>query len=144
MNGDDLKHFSLCGELSQADRELLVQELEERAFDSQGHLFHEGDEGDGLFLIVEGEVELLSRKAGRLGTGGPGTALGTLSLVAPGPRETSARAISELRALCLDRARFRRLMQDAPQVASKLQEAILRELASTLREGMGRIVDSDR
>ena len=61
-------------------------------------LFHEGDPGDRLYVIVEGKVKL-GRASGDgrenlLAVLGPGEMFGELSLFDPGPRNATATAVA--------------------------------------------------
>jgi len=136
VNPRDLKPFALVEELSEEEREILCEELQREELASGEALFEEGAESDGMALLVEGELTLESRESGALGRVGAGAVLGALSLVAPGTRETSAVAASPCVVAWLDRSGFRRLVHDAPGVACKLQEAIVREAAGWLREAL--------
>jgi len=136
VNPRDLKPFALVEELSEEEREILCEELQREELAAGQALFEEGAESDGMALLVQGELDLGSHKGGPLGRVGPGAALGTLSLVVPGGREASAVAASPCVVAWLDRSGFRRLVHDAPGVACKLQEAIVREVAGWLREAL--------
>jgi CRP/FNR family transcriptional regulator, cyclic AMP receptor protein len=68
-------------------------------------LFHEGDSEDRLYIVVSGKIKLgRSGSAGRenlLAVLGPGQMFGELSVFDPGPRSTTATAVTscELRTL---------------------------------------------
>ena len=68
-------------------------------------LFHEGDKEDRLYVVVSGKIKLgRSGSAGRenlLGVLGPGQMFGELSLFDPGPRSSTATAVTacEIRTL---------------------------------------------
>ena len=72
-------------------------------------LFKEGDEGDQLFVVVDGKLKLgTTSNDGRenlLSILGPGDMFGELSLFDPGPRTATATAVvdSKLLALANDR-----------------------------------------
>jgi len=136
VNARDLKPFALFEELSEEEREILCEELERRELPAGQALFEEGAESDGMVLLLEGELAVETREGGILGRVGPGAVLGSLALVVPGVRETSAVAASSCVVAHLDRSGFRRLVHDAPAVACKLQEAIVRQVAGWLREAL--------
>ena len=141
MKPTELKRFSLLEELSGEECETFVEELQAFELGAGVMLFEEGQESQGLVLVVEGELQLECARLGSLGSAGPGSALGALSLVVPGKREATAQATAPCRLLTLDRSGFRRLVEDAPRLACKLEEAILREFAAAVREGLPRILD---
>ncbi len=130
----DLKRFSLLSELSEEDREIIGEELEGLEVEAGAELYDEGEQGDGLYFVAEGEVRVESTHTGASAVFGPGSAIGAFSLVASGPRETRASASQRLRLLVLRRSAFRRISEAEPRVACRLLEAILRETARLGRE----------
>lgn len=136
MNAGALKVCGLLQDLSDEDRDALWEELERTDLAAGRAVFEEGAEADGLVLVLEGEVRLETRERGALGELGAGSALGALSLVVAGRREVTAIAATACALGHLSRGGFRRIAADAPQLACRLQEAILRELAANLREAL--------
>jgi CRP-like cAMP-binding protein len=97
-------------------------------------LFAEGDEGDGLYIVLEGEVEL--RKGGRpVGRRAAGSFFGELSTLDGVPRGTSAYAAGPVRLLRLDREDFFALMEEVPALGIGLAQY----LALLVRELEGRL-----
>ena len=139
MSSTDLKTFPLLAEFDEEDRELLGELLEQRNASKGVALFREGSEAEGLVLVVSGKVRLESQRRVEQETVGPGAALGALSLVVVGPREATAIAPSACTFLLLPRTSFRRLAEDYPRTACRLAEAIVSEVASTLRDGLDSI-----
>ncbi len=96
-------------------------------------LFREGDTGDALYTVVSGKVKL-GRKAadGRenlLAILGPGEMFGELSVFDPGPRSTTATAVTRAKLLRLAQAELMPWLTERPEVAA----ALLRQLAHRLR-----------
>jgi CRP/FNR family cyclic AMP-dependent transcriptional regulator len=109
-------------------------------------LFSEGDEGDHLYVIVEGKLKLgTSSGDGRenlLSILGPGEMFGELSLFDPGPRTSTATAVTDVRMLSLGHDKVVPWITQHPQVALEL----LARLAQRLRrnyEVVGDLVFSD-
>ena len=90
MNSGDLKRFALCAELTQANCEELMEFLEPELLMGDRTLFCEGEQSDGLALLVQGTGRLESRRTGQRARVKQGTALGALSLVEMGLREATA------------------------------------------------------
>ena len=67
---------------------------------------------------------------------GAGSALGALSLVAPGPREVRAETASRCTVLRLSRAAFRRLCDHTPRAGCRLLEALVRETVRLSRDAL--------
>jgi CRP-like cAMP-binding protein len=142
VNPEELKRFAVLAECSDEDREAIAPLLEERQLRAGSPLFREGSESEALVLVAEGALRLESRRAGELGTLGPGGALGGVALVLAGKREVSAVAASPSRLWLLDRAAFRRLVADAPRAACRIAEGVLAQLAGALRDQLPRPASS--
>jgi CRP-like cAMP-binding protein len=136
VSGRELERFALLADLDEAQRDELAGELEVRVIDPGAVVFEEGSPGDGLVLVAMGEVRVASARSAGSERFGPGTALGALSLVVRGRRESSAHAHSRARLLLLDRAGYRRLVEAAPRTACALLEAILVDCAEVMRGGL--------
>lgn len=139
MTPSDLKGFGLLQEFSDEDREALFDLLEEVVYRAGRSLYRETAEADGLVLLVSGTATLESSHAPELGSVTAGAVLGVASLLSLGRREATVKAETECRALVLPRGAYRRLVDDYPRVACRLNEAIATHLAGLLREGLGRL-----
>ena len=109
-------------------------------------LFHEGDQGDKLYVIVEGKIKLGRTSAdGRenlLAILGPGEMFGELSLFDPGPRTATATAIAEPQILGLSNEQLQRFITARPYVAGTLLAALARRLRRT-NENLADLVFTD-
>jgi hypothetical protein len=131
----ELKGIALFADLAEDELEMLAGLLEERELRPKQQLMAEGAEGEGLLLLMEGKLELLSTARGSLGQLEAPAHLGVASLVAVGPRPMSARATTPTRVMTLTRTAFHRFAEDAPRGAVRVLEAALAELAGLLRSG---------
>ena len=98
MNNEVLRQAPLFSGLDDEAAEALVPRCREPA--ARGDvLFHEGDEGDRLYVVTEGKIKLGRTSAdGRenlLAILGPGQMFGELSLFDPGPRSATATAVTD-------------------------------------------------
>lgn len=139
MNDVQLKAFSLLVEFDEQDRADLAELLEPLSLAEGENLFEQHDEADTLYLVSRGSVRIKSEGCGDLGLLCAGAALGAISLMTIGAREASAVAASDCDLLVLTRAGFRRLAEDAPRTACRLAEAVVSELAASLRPNIGRV-----
>lgn len=109
-------------------------------------LFAEGDEGDHLYVIVEGKLKLgTSSGDGRenlLSILGPGEMFGELSLFDPGPRTSSATAVTDAKLLSLGQEKLIPWLAENPQVALQLLARLAQRLRRT-NEAVGDLVFSD-
>ncbi|MEZ4389722.1 MAG: cyclic nucleotide-binding domain-containing protein [Polyangiales bacterium] len=111
--------------------------LRERRVEAGAILFREGDPGESLFVLLEGEANVYVRGPGgdhlRVATLAAGDVLGERSCIDPSPRSATVTATSEVRALELSRAELDRMIRELPSVASRLLGVIAQALAGRLR-----------
>jgi CRP-like cAMP-binding protein len=138
VSAPDLKLFALLAELGEDERELVADLLEPVDLEKGEQLFAEGQEAEGLYLVERGALELSSQRVGAVGRAASGDALGSLSLVAVGPREATAVASDRARLWLLSRESFRRLAYDAPRAACRILEAALVDFSGAVREELDR------
>ncbi len=109
-------------------------------------LFNEGDDGDQLYVVIDGKVKLgRTSPDGRenlLAILGPGQMFGELSFFDPGPRSATATAVTDVELKSLGHAALSPVLNAHPDVA----HALLNQLAGRLRrtnEVVGDLVFSD-
>lgn len=111
----------------------LAGSMRSRRFRRGEVIFHIGDPGDALFVILTGEVKIsLPSEAGDeaiLATLRAGDVFGELALLDGAPRSASATAISPTETVVLPRDRFRELIATEAGV----RDALLASIAGELR-----------
>jgi len=100
-----LQRTPLFAGLSQEALESLVQQLTLVHLGVDEILFHEGDAGDALYVIVEGEVAVLSEGPPRVEMArlGPGAFMGEVALMTDQPRSATVCAVTDAELLRIDR-----------------------------------------
>jgi CRP-like cAMP-binding protein len=109
-------------------------------------LFKEGDEGEHLYVIIDGKLKLgTSSGDGRenlLSILGPGEMFGELSLFDPGPRTSTATAVTDAKLLSLSHAKVIPWLKQNPEVSLQLLTRLSQRLRRT-NEAVGDLVFSD-
>ena len=109
-------------------------------------LFKEGDEGEHLYVIIDGKLKLgTSSGDGRenlLSILGPGEMFGELSLFDPGPRTSTATAVTDAKLLSLSHEIVIPWLKQNPEVALQLLTRLSQRLRRT-NEAVGDLVFSD-
>ena len=97
-------------------------------FDKDEVVFREGDRGDRLYIIVEGEVDVVREVDGQreshLATLGPGACFGEVALVEDRPRNATVRSRASLNVLTVDRPAFEQLFAHLPPLRAMFQRMI--------------------
>lgn len=110
---------SLLGEMAQG--------LEEARFRPGDVIVREGDPADRFYMIESGQVEGTQSAAEgdvHVTTMGAGEYFGEVGLLATRTRTATVRAVSEVRVLSLDRARFRALADASEPTAHDLAQVV--------------------
>nr|WP_279671612.1 Crp/Fnr family transcriptional regulator [Flexivirga meconopsidis] len=109
-------------------------------------LFHEGEQGDTLYVITAGKVKLGRRSPdGRenlLAILGEGEMLGELSLFDPGPRTATATAVADTELVGLAHGSMTEYLGTRPEVAMTMLTALAARLRRT-NEALGDLVFTD-
>ena len=109
-------------------------------------LFKEGDDGEHLYVIVDGKLKLgTSSGDGRenlLSILGPGEMFGELSLFDPGPRTSTATAVTDAKLLSLSHEKVIPWLRQNPEVSLQLLTRLSQRLRRT-NEAVGDLVFSD-
>jgi CRP-like cAMP-binding protein len=120
------------------ERAVLAGMLIRRSYAKGDAVFHEGDDGQDLYLIASGAASVTLKLAGegrenRLATFSAGTVFGELALLDPGPRSATVVADEALVCYVLTEQAFERLRKDHPGIAIALLTNLGRELTRRLR-----------
>lgn len=98
-------------------------------------VFAEGDPGDRLYLVVSGMVKVGRRAAdGRgclLAILGPSDVFGELAIFDPGPRTSTATAVSNVALVSMDRSAMQQWIRDRPESGEQMLGALARRLRRT-------------
>ncbi|HET7659727.1 MAG TPA: Crp/Fnr family transcriptional regulator [Oryzihumus sp.] len=135
MDNDVVKKAPLFAALDDEAATALQQSMTSSRLERGDILFHEGDQGDRLYVIREGKIKLgRTSSDGRenlLAILGPGEMFGELSLFDPGPRTATATAVAETQLIGLGHDNLQAFLSDRPEVAATLLAALARRLRRT-------------
>lgn len=127
--------MTLCGSLSAGELAAIAGIVQSQDVEAGKDLFREGDPGDGLFLVVAGEIDVIKRglRGDRsLARLGPGGVLGEMSLITQDVRSATGRAVVASHVLRLPVLPFRKLLDGGSSAALKIAAAIAEVLARRL------------
>jgi len=117
-------------QLSEADRARLAAGLRYPPFASGEVMTRQGDEAHWLYLVLEGEALVtvrgeggLERPVARLGRG---SLFGEMSLMTGAPRAATVVATTDVECYRLDKAVFKEVLKDRPELAERAAEILAR------------------
>ena len=124
MNNDVLRQAPLFSALDDEAATALRTSMTDGRLRRGDVLFHEGDEGDKLYVVTDGKVKLgRTSSDGRenlLAILGPGQMFGELSLFDPGPRSATVTAVTDTTYSSLSHEDLLRWLEGRPAVARGL------------------------
>jgi CRP/FNR family cyclic AMP-dependent transcriptional regulator len=113
----------------------LLASMEPAHVERGEELFAEGDAGDRVYVVLSGKIKLVrgwpDGRENLLAVLGPGELFGELSVFDPGPRTSSARAVSEADLIALGHEDMMRWLGRRPEVAQHLLRALAQRLRRT-------------
>jgi len=129
---DVLKETPLFEALSDEDASALRAGIINVHLNRGERLFSEGDDGDKLYIILEGKIKLTKAapdgRENLLSVHGPGEMFGELSLFDPIPRTSSANAVTSARLAGIAHDEMRTWLSSRPEVAMHLLQALAQRL----------------
>lgn len=105
-----------------------VKALDSRTYDPGQMIVQEGEPGEEMFLIVDGEVEVtrqLKNRSVRLAVLQSGDFFGEGSLLTMGPRNATVQALKPTEVLLMSRTQFGRLSRAHPSVLETIERVFL-------------------
>ena len=134
MRTEALRRVPLFAELGEDDLQCVADAVNEVEVPAGQLLVQPGTAGSGMFFIAEGTA-VVETKQDEIELG-PGQFFGELALISEDTTRTArVQAKTDLRCLALDRASFRTLVAEHPEVAASLLEVALGRLAENAGVG---------
>jgi CRP-like cAMP-binding protein len=133
-----LELVPLFSGLSRAQLSRVADLAQEVSYGSGRMIVRTGTPGLAFYVIVEGRAKVIR---GRISSAkgqaslGPGDFFGEMALLDGGPRSASVVAQTPMTTVRIERAPFRRMLKDEPDIALKLLEGMavrMRKLIETL------------
>ena len=107
----------------------LFCDKETVSFPAGQAIFHAGDPGQTMYVVMVGEVEILDGPL-VLEVAGPGSIFGELALIDDEPRSATVVAKTDCHLVPVDRRRFQYMVQETPLFAL----AVMKVIADRLRQ----------
>src|SRR6266852_4120841 len=133
MHEETLARVDLFAGLDKKDLQLIAGACQERKYSAGSTLIKQGDTGVGLYVITNGTVRITratdpDRAEFDLGTAGPGSVLGEMSLLDDLPRSATVTAVTDVTALLLPVWEFRTTLRTHPDIALRLLSVLSHRL----------------
>lgn len=111
-----LKEVPVLQSLSAYERSKLADALSTQVFTPGQNVVTEGEAGENFYFIEDGTAEVIKEGQGVVTTLKKGDYFGELALLHDSPRQATVRAVSSLKAVCLNKNGFQRLLGPAVDI----------------------------
>ena len=116
--------FSRC---TKRERQTIARHAQTAELPPDTDLVREGEPGDALFVILEGEA-VVQRDGDEVARVGPGSYFGELAILDGAPRSATVVSATEVKVAVLGIRMFRALLREFPELAEQLLVGLAGEL----------------
>lgn len=127
QTAEALAHVPMFADFSKKHLSRLAADTDELLFEPGQIIVREGDVGEALFVVLEGEGKVVRGKR-KVGEVLPGDFFGELSAIDGERRTASIVGVTPMRLLRLFRRTLTSLLEEEPQVVAKLLDGIVRRV----------------
>lgn len=127
-----LREIPMFAGLAAEDLEQIADIAHEQLYSTRGIICREGESGNALFIIVNGEVDVVKAMGNEemvLAKRGAGDFVGEMAVLESAPRSATLRALNDVRVLTIEGEAFKSILLDRPEVAV----SVLRNMSSRIR-----------
>ncbi|MBI5586219.1 MAG: cyclic nucleotide-binding domain-containing protein [Deltaproteobacteria bacterium] len=131
---EQLSHIKVLRALDPEEIRGLIPHIRLRHFEAGAVVFNQGDSGDSLYLIDDGEVEVL-RDGRQIDRMGAGESFGEVALLTGEPRNATLQCVSNVRAWQLMKDDFDWIVRRSPLLYDSLQKLVDQRTPAADTEG---------
>jgi len=121
-----LRSTPFFADLADGDLDAIAKVGRPVSFDANAKIFEEGDQGDAMYVMLEGSVQVTV--GGRFHTLKPGDFFGEMALISSKKRLATVETVEPVRALQIPATAFREFVLDHPSVALSMLGALVERL----------------
>lgn len=125
-----LRGVELFDQIASEDLVSVAQVCEEVSFAAGTQFITQGEPGDSLYILVDGEVNILMEGMGTVYHRGSKSVIGEMAIISRNPRSAHCVAVTDIALLRVDNDSFWALMEERP----KLTMGVIRVLSRRLDE----------
>jgi len=131
-----LRTISLFQDLTRRELAIVDLLLHERHYLAQEVIFDDGEDGQGIYFVLDGKVGIFhpDNPQEPLAELGQDSFFGELALLDDSPRMAQARALTDATLAVMFRGEFVTLLQTHALIASKISLQLARHLGQRLRD----------
>ena len=129
-----LREIPIFSDLSPEDLQQIAAIASEQWFPKDTTIFRQDEQGNVMFIIVDGHVHVLRSANGReqlLAQRGPGDFVGEMAIIESAPRLARLLAQDDVRVLAIEGDTFKGILRERPEVSLAVLKSVCRRLRET-------------
>jgi len=140
-----LKNTELFKSLSDDELQALANQLKERVYPPNTAIVREGAQGDSMFIIKDGKVDVKKKEPSlgidlTIATLENGACFGEMALLTGNPRSATVMAVVPTSVFVLDKKDFERLLMEHRSISLSLNKIVAERIESlNAQKGMGMV-----
>ena len=130
----NLRRIPFFGELPDTELQAISEQLHRERYLKGQVIFSEGEEGDALYLIESGQVQVVTGPSSDekiLAYLGPGNFFGELALLLDEPRSATVRVVIDVEVWVLRKHDLEAMLEDHAIIALQMSRELSRRLVET-------------
>lgn len=142
---ESLRRIKILADMDEAQLASFLQYMQVLKFPANSPIFREGEPGDAMFLVLQGEVRARAIVGGRestLSVMGVGECFGELAVIDESTRSADVVANVESTLIKISAEALKRLFKEAPALAAPFLLGLNRTITSRVRKLTKRYEDS--
>ncbi|MEJ0048363.1 MAG: cyclic nucleotide-binding domain-containing protein [Rhodospirillales bacterium] len=140
-----LDHIELFEDFEREEIRVLAKFMQVYRVSLGAEIIHEGDAGDYMLLIIDGEIDIFKNDRGglrkRIAIVGPGKTLGEMSMIDGQPRFSTCIAATEVTFSMLTRESLTQIIAQHPMLGAKILMELVVMLSQRLRQTSEKLVN---
>lgn len=108
----------------------LIRNGDAKSFTPGQYIFKAGDRGDTMYVVIQGEVEILVGST-TVEIAGPGSIVGEMALIDNEPRSATVVAKTHCRLVSVDQGQFQYMVSEGPFFALQVMKVMADRLRKT-------------
>ncbi|MEY4339968.1 MAG: hypothetical protein RLZ14_1818 [Actinomycetota bacterium] len=133
---EHLRNVSLFSGCTNKELEKIARASDEIVMKAGSLIVDQGQTGREAFVVLSGSVQV-KRNGKKVGSFGPGTVVGELSLLDHGPRTATVVCETDCTLLLLDQRHFISVLDEVPALAHKLLATLAGRIRDLDRKAFG-------
>ncbi len=132
-----LRNIPLFAKIEPSQLKLLAFTAQRLTYNAGDSLFHQGDDGDSAYIIVDGDADVLVDSPGgpiTVATVGKNDFVGEIAILCDVPRTATVTAKTTLTTMRISKELFFQLVCQFPQMSIEIMRELARRLEVTTRQ----------